>query len=51
MEASHLNLSELVRLVEAMAEVVVTMLFAYVAYKVALLVDSLGRRLKEDRSG
>jgi len=46
-----LNLSELVRLVEDMAEVAVTVLLAYVAYKVALLVDSLSRRLKEDKSG
>ena len=46
-----MNLSELVRLVEDMAEVAVTVLLAYVAYKVALLVGSLSRRLKEDKSG
>ncbi len=50
MEVPHLNLSEPVRSVGDMAEVAVTVLLTYVAYKVALLVDSLGHRLKEYRS-
>jgi hypothetical protein len=48
---SHLNLSELVGLVKDLAEVTVTVLVAYVVYKVALLIDSLSHRLKQDKNG
>jgi hypothetical protein len=45
-----LNLSELVRLVGDLAEVAVTILLAYVVFKIAMLVESLNTRLREGRS-
>lgn len=45
-----MNLSELVRLVGDLAEVAVTILLAYVVFKIAMLVESLNTRLGEGRS-
>jgi hypothetical protein len=45
-----LNLSELVRLVGDLAEVAVTILLAYVVFKIAMLVESLNTRLREGKS-
>lgn len=45
-----MNLSELVRLVGDLAEVAVTILLAYVVFKIAMLVESLNTRLREGRS-
>jgi len=45
-----LNLSELIRLVGDLAEVAVTILLAYVTFKIAMLVDSLNTKLREGKS-
>jgi hypothetical protein len=43
-----MSLSELVGIVGDMAEVVVTVLLAYVAYRIAGLVRTLNKKVKEE---
>jgi len=45
-----LTLNELIRALGDLAEVAVTILLAYVVYKIAILVDTLSYKVKEDRS-
>lgn len=44
-----MTLSELVKMFGDLAEIAVTILLAYVVYKVAMLVDTLRNKLKEER--
>lgn len=44
-----MSLGELTNIVGDFAEVAVTILLAYVAYKVATLVDTLNQRMKEEK--
>jgi hypothetical protein len=43
-----MTLSELIRMLEDFAEIAVTILLAYVVYKVAVLIDTLNSRLKRE---
>lgn len=43
-----MTLSELIRRLGEFAEIVVTVLLAYVVYKVAVLIDTLNSRLKRE---
>jgi len=45
-----MTLSELVRMLGDIAEIAVTILLAYVIYKVATLVDALGGKIKGEKS-
>jgi hypothetical protein len=40
------TLSELVRMLGDFAEITVTILFAYVVYKIATLIDTLNSKIK-----
>jgi len=44
-----LTLSELVRMVGDFAEIAVTILLAYVVYKIARLIDSLNGKIKGEK--
>lgn len=43
-----MNLSELVKIFGDVAEIAVTILMAFVVYKIAILVDTLSRKIKRD---
>ncbi|MEM3577436.1 MAG: hypothetical protein QXX51_03160 [Candidatus Bathyarchaeia archaeon] len=43
-----MTLSELIRMLGDFVEVAMTILLAYVAYKVAVLVDALNNKLKRE---
>jgi hypothetical protein len=43
-----MSLSELTNIVNDFAEIAVTILLAYVAYKVAMLVDTLNHKIKKE---
>jgi len=45
-----LTLSELVRLLGDFVEIAVTILLAYVVYKVAMLVETLNGKIKGEKS-
>jgi len=45
-----LSLSELVRMLADFAEIAVTILVAYVVYKIAALIDALNVKIKGDKS-
>jgi len=45
-----LSLNELVRMVADFAEIAVTILVAYVVYKIAALIDALNVKIKGDKS-
>jgi hypothetical protein len=45
-----LTLSELIKMFGDIAEVAVTVLFAYVVYKVAVLIETLNGRIKGEKS-
>jgi hypothetical protein len=42
-------LSDFVRLIEDFAQIAVTVLLAYVAYKIARLVDSINAKIKAEK--
>ncbi len=42
-------LSDFVRLIEDFAQIAVTVLLAYVAYKIARLVDSINTKIKAEK--
>lgn len=44
-----MSLSELVRMLGDFAEIAVTILLAYVVYKIAILVDALSRKIKGEK--
>jgi hypothetical protein len=44
-----MSLSELVRIVGDLAEVLVTVLLAYVVYRIAGLVSTLNHKIKEEK--
>ncbi|MBS7616139.1 hypothetical protein KEJ45_02930 [Candidatus Bathyarchaeota archaeon] len=41
-----MTLSELVKMLGDFAEIIVTVLLAYVVYKIAVLIDTLGKKVK-----
>jgi hypothetical protein len=43
-------LSELVRMLGDFAEIAVTILLAYVVYKIAILIDTLNSKIKGEKS-
>jgi len=45
-----LTLSELVRMLGDFAEIAVTILLAYVVYKIASLIDTLNGKIKGEKS-
>jgi len=45
-----LTLSELVKMLGDFAEIAVTILLAYVVYKIASLIESLNSKIKGERS-
>jgi len=45
-----LTLSELVRMLGDIAEIAVTILLAYVVYKIASLIDTLNGKIKGEKS-
>ena len=45
-----MSLSELTNLVSSIAEIAVTVLLAYLVYKISVLVDSLNSRIKEEKA-
>ncbi len=45
-----MNLSEFVRMLGDLAEIAVTVLLAYVVYKIAMLVDSLNCKIKGEKN-
>ena len=45
-----MSLNELTNLVSNIAEIAVTMLLAYLVYKICVLVDSLNSRIKEEKT-
>ena len=44
-----MTLSELVRMLGDFAEIAVTILLAYVVYKIARLIDTLNGKIKEEK--
>lgn len=42
-------LSDFIRLIEDFAQIAVTVLLAYVAYKIARLVDSINTKIKTEK--
>ena len=45
-----MTLSELVRMLGDFAEIAVTILLAYVVYKIAILIDTLNSKIKGEKS-
>ena len=45
-----MTLSELVRMLGDFAEIAVTILLAYVVYKIATLIDTLNSKIKEEKN-
>lgn len=45
-----MTLSELVRMLGDFAEIAVTILLAYVVYKIAMLVDTLNSKIKGEKN-
>ena len=43
-----MTLSELIRMLGDFAEIAVTILLAYVVYKIAILIDTLNSKIKGD---
>jgi len=43
-----LTLSELIKMFGDLAEIAVTLLLAYVVYKIAIFVDALSHKIKSD---
>ena len=44
-----MTLSELVRMIGDFAEIAVTVLLVYAVYKIALLIDGLNRKIREEK--
>ena len=44
-----MGLSELVAIINGFAEIAVTLLLAYAAYKIAVLVDTINHKIGEER--
>lgn len=45
-----MTLGELVRMLGDFAEIAVTILLAYVVYKIATLIDTLNSKIKEEKN-
>ena len=45
-----MTLSELVRMLGDFAEIAVTLLLAYVVYKIAILIDTLNSKIKGEKT-